>query len=180
MPANKFSPIPPWATAQIEPKRKFKFFLTIGDVPAWVIKTTDRPTLTVTDGAKHNFLAHEFKFPGRITWGDVNITLMDPIDPDLSQLFLELVQEAGYTLPSDWNELNEGWKRSLAKRKYSDVVGDIGIQTLDADGKKVDEWKLKNAWIKEVSFDDGSYESEDIMQIKVALRYDYATHQSFV
>ena len=44
MAVNKASPIPPWASVKIEPKRAFKFILTLGDIPAWVVQDADRPS----------------------------------------------------------------------------------------------------------------------------------------
>ena len=65
--------LPPWQSAGIEPKRKFKFILILGDVPAWVVKTAGRPNINVSEGGKHNFLGHEFKFPGRVTWDNIEV-----------------------------------------------------------------------------------------------------------
>ena len=47
MVAKKANPLPPWASVNIEPKRKFKFQLAFGDVPAWVVKTAARPSMAI-------------------------------------------------------------------------------------------------------------------------------------
>ena len=96
------STLPPWQSSGIEPKRKFKFIPILGDVPAWVIKTAGRPDVTVSEGAKHNFMGHEFKFPGRVTWGNIDVTLVDPIDFDASRRLLNIIRDAGYYSPSTW------------------------------------------------------------------------------
>ena len=98
--------LPQWQSPNIEPKRKYKFILTFGDVPAWVIKSATRPDITVSAGATHNYLSHQFKFPGRVTYNDITITLVDTIDPDVASIMFKIIQDAGYVLPSQWTLQN--------------------------------------------------------------------------
>tara|TARA_Y100000310_G_C20642592_1_gene794804 strand:+ start:544 stop:1092 length:549 start_codon:yes stop_codon:yes gene_type:complete len=172
--------LPQWQSPNIEPKRKFKFLLTFGDVPAWVIKSAGRPQITITDGATHQFLAHEFKFPGRVQYNDITITLVDPIDPDVASIMFKIIQDAGYVLPSNWTVDNEGWKQSLSKLGSIDAAkGNIAIKTVDSNGNDVEKWTLHNAWLKDVNYDDVDYSSEELMTITVTLRYDYASQEIF-
>jgi hypothetical protein len=174
------TPLPQWQTPNIEPKRKFKFILSFGDIPAWVVKTAGRPSLTLTAGATHQFLAHEFKFPGRVQYGDIQITLVDPIDPDVASVMFKMFKDAGYVAPSEWTMDNQGWKISPSKLKSIDATkGDIAIKTIDSNGRDVEKWTLKNAWVKEVNYDDVGYDSEDLMSITVTLTFDYASHEVF-
>ena len=74
-----------WSDANLAPKRQFRFEVEIPDsalgeplrIPSWAIKTVTKPVITVNSFA-HNFMDHEFKFPGRATWGNVTITMVDP------------------------------------------------------------------------------------------------------
>ena len=130
----------------------------MGEVPAWLVKTTGRPKLTVSEGAKHHFLAHQFKFPGRVTWTDIEITLVDPIDPDVSFEMLRIIEKAGYVLPSTWTIDNEGYKKSLSKKNFiNDNLGNIVIKTVDSDGAEVERWTLHNAWVKSIDYDDARH-----------------------
>ena len=172
--------LPQWQSMNIEPKRKFKFILRLGDIPAWVVKSAGRPSITVSDGAKHQFLSHEFKFPGRVTWGDIELQLVDPINPDIAATVFNVIERAGYSVPSKWTGQNELWRRSISKRRFaSDSLTDVTIQTIDSDGKKVEEWRLVNAWIKSIKYDDVSYDSEDLMTVSISLAYDFAHLESF-
>ena len=172
--------LPKWQGPNIEPKRKYKFLLTFGDIPAWVVKTAGRPKINVSEGAKHNFLSHEFKFPGRVTWDDLEISLVDPIDPAISSRFLEIIRDAGYRDPSTWNSENELWKESLSKRKFANNnLGEVSVKTIDSAGKTVESWTLHNAWVKSVAYSDAAYDSEEIMDIRINLSFDYATLQTF-
>ena len=90
---NKATPIPPWASVKIEPKRQFKFVLTLGDIPAWVVTDCDRPNPNFAGTVNHEFLGHQFKFPGKLQWSDVSVTLVEPIDPDVSGVVLDAVKK---------------------------------------------------------------------------------------
>ncbi len=169
------STLPPWQSAGIEPKRKFKFILVLGDVPAWVIKTAGRPDVTITEGGKHNFMGHEFKFPGRVTWDNIEVSLVDPIDFDASRRLLNIIRDAGYYAPSTWTGENGNYRKSLSKRKFvQGNLGTIQIQALNAEGDVVEIWTLNNAWISKVSHDDFDYGSEDLLNISLTLVYDWA------
>jgi len=172
--------IPQWQSPNIEPKRKFKFILTFGDVPAWVVKSAGRPNITVTDGARHHFMGHEFKFPGRVQYNDIEITLVDPIDPDVASIMFKIIQDAGYRIPRDWTAENAGWKISMSKlNSINATKGDIAIKTVDSNGNDVEKFTLRNAWVKSINYDDVSYDSEELMSISVTLAYDYAVHELF-
>jgi hypothetical protein len=170
--------LPPWQSAGIEPKRKFKFMLILGDIPAWVIKTSGRPNFTVSDGGKHHFLAHEFKFPGRVTWDNVEVTLVDPIDFDASRKLLNIVRNAGYYSPSTWAGDNDNYRKSISKRKFvQGNLGTIQIQALNAEGVVAETWTLNNAWISKISQDGFDYNGEDLLGISLTLVYDWADLQ---
>ena len=174
------TPLPQWQSPNIEPKRKFKFILTFGDIPAWVVKTAGRPQVTVTEGAKHHFLSHQFKFPGRVEWQEIDVTLVDPIDPDVAPVLLKIIEDAGYVLPSKWTDENSGWKKSMSKlNSIKATKGDIAIKTIDSNGRDVEKWTLHNAWVKKIDYADVSYEDEGLMEINVSLSYDYASLETF-
>ena len=178
--AQPVTSLPPWQSAGIEPKRKYKYILNLGDIPAWVIKTSGRPNVNISEGAKHNFMAYEFKYPGKVTWDNVEITLVDPIDPDVASIMFKIIQDAGYRIPRDWTAENAGWKISMSKlNSINATKGDIAIKTVDSNGNDVEKFTLRNAWVKSINYDDVSYDSEELMSISVTLAYDYAVHELF-
>ena len=42
-------------------------------------------------------------------------------------------------------------------------------------GEELEKWTLKHAWIKEVTFGDLDYGSEDLTEVTIKFRYDWAT-----
>tara|TARA_R110002020_G_scaffold15902_2_gene56624 strand:+ start:540 stop:1085 length:546 start_codon:yes stop_codon:yes gene_type:complete len=173
--------IPVWANPLTEPKRKFKFILNIAGIPAYVVKTTDRPTVTVGE-AKHEFLVHDFKYPGRVTWNDINITLVDPIDPDVSKKLLEIVRNAGYVYPSDFSPSPSDpnyQRKSLGKSSFIDQIGQVSIDTINTTGDTLESWKLNNVWIKSVAYNQMSYSDEGLIELQLTITYDWAELDSF-
>ena len=54
--------------------------------------------------------------------------------------------------------------------------GTVDIIQLNADGKPIDHWKLHGPIIKSISFGDLSYESDDLVEYKIDIEYDFATY----
>ena len=180
MAVNKASPIPPWASAKIEPKREFKFILTIGDIPAWVVTSSGRPEPKIGAPTTHQFLGHSFKFPGKVSWTSVMVTLVEPVDPDVSNLVLESIRKAGYNTPSTWTADNEGWRTTLSKEKFvNGNLGDIAIKVLDSNGNVVEKWTLRNPQISNVTYSDLKYTGNAINTVKVTFSIDYADLEIF-
>lgn len=193
-----------WNDAQIEPKRKFKFLLTIAGatddetIPSFIVKKVTKPSFSITEGS-HQFLGNKFYYPGKLEWKEVDITLVDaggfeeaegpegtvgtvasgPIANDVTSKILSILRKFGYQLPSDVGTslaggFNAGSLKTFSKFAGVSTVPAIEIQQLDSNGQVIEVWKLNNAWIKEVNFGELDYTSEDPVEISLKLRYDWA------
>ena len=89
-----------WNEPDVEPKRKFRWILSVGDsdIPAWVIKKVTKPTFTISE-VKHSFINHSFYYPGRVEYNEIEFTLVDPVDPDMAANLLDIIKGSGYELP---------------------------------------------------------------------------------
>jgi hypothetical protein len=158
-----------------DPKRKFKFTVQIGDLGdngvVWYAKTVDKPKMTISGDATHKFLGHTFKFPGSVTWEDINITLVDPADGthDAAKRLLELVQGSGYKFPDAPSVLE-----TISKPKSVASLGSIVITQIDAAGNGIEQWTLHNPFIKSVEFDGLDYSSDDLSEVTLGIVYDWA------
>jgi hypothetical protein len=158
------------------PKRKYQFLLNIAGIPTAVVKSVERPTVTIGQ-AEHKFLAHKFKYPGQVEWNDLKIEITDWIDLDASKILMAVIKNSGYVLPSDFdpNPASPNYQnRTPSKRNAINSLGIVTIQTTDEDGNTVENWKLHNVWIKSVAFDQASYDAEDLLAITIDLAYDWA------
>ena len=83
-----------WSEKTVEPKRKFRYLLYFAGMPQFIAKTVTKPAFSVGTST-HNFLQHQFHFPGRVTWNDVQMTLVDPIQPDSTASLYGILKESG-------------------------------------------------------------------------------------
>jgi hypothetical protein len=165
-----------WNSAAAEPKRKFRWVLSLAGgasglaIPAYIIKKVTKPTITVSE-VKHSFINHSFYYPGRVEYNEIEFTLVDPVDLNAAEIMSAILLESGYEFPTGETEATA---QTMTKAKSVGAMGEIKITQMDGNGTTVEEWTLTNAWIKEVSHGDLDYESDDLSEITVKLRYDWA------
>lgn len=161
------------ATTKTEPRRNFKFLLRVIDLPVWVVKGVNLPEINVGE-SEHKFLNHTFYFPGTVTFNEISFTVVDAIDNNISQRIIKNFTNSGYNTPG--NEADAG-ESLITKTNSVRALGDVTIEHLGADedgqeGKIA--FKLRNAWVKQLQFPQGlAYDSEDLSEISVTLRYDF-------
>ena len=166
------------------PKRSFRFKVQfsnsgaftdasdLGTTDFYWAKTAQKPSFTV-GAAEHSYLNHSFKFPGRITWSDVQITMVDPGgDEGVAYALAQLLKDSGYSVPQSSNDLT-----TISKSKSVAGMGGstaIKISQLDDAGNAIEEWTLFNAFITEANFGQLDYGSEDLTEYSITLKYDWA------
>ena len=164
-----------------DPKRAFRFKIQFGQSGLlWYAKTAQRPTLSFSE-ATHSYLNHTYYWPGRAEWSEVSISFIDPVDPDLSGGLIKALSDAGYRIPggTDTSDLT-----SISKASATQSLGDSGdsndIQCfmIDEEGNELESWTLKHAWIKSVDFSDLDYSSDEMSEVTVNFRYDWAQYET--
>jgi len=168
--------------ANSEPKRNFRFLIQLSGMGAddvmWYAKTVDIPNFSITN-VQHNFLDNEFNFPGRMQWQEINISLVDPISVDAVQKTNNLIVKAGYQIPgAPPNVGPNGGASTMSRARMNDSLETVTISVLDAQGNGIETWTLKNPIITSVKYGTMDYSSDDLKQIDIGLRYDWATCQT--
>ena len=167
-----------WSTNDVEPKRNFRFQVqftglsTDGDSTSdilWWAKTVNTPSFDLSE-VEHNYLDNRFYFPGRVTWNEISLTLVDPISVDAVSQTNNLLLGHGYVVPA-----NETSVETMSKSKATSALGDIIITVFGAEGDIVEQWALNNPFIKSAKFGDLDYSNDDLRTIELTLRYDWAT-----
>tara|TARA_R110000824_G_scaffold183704_6_gene364740 strand:+ start:1429 stop:2016 length:588 start_codon:yes stop_codon:yes gene_type:complete len=158
-----------------DPKRKFRFTVefqgvsaAIGGAVLWYAKTVSKPSFQIA-ASEHKYLNHTFYYPGSVTWQDVSLTLVDPVDPDMAATFSDIVSKGGYSPPTDTTDFS-----TMSKAKAASALGSVIISQLDSDGKPLETWTLWNAFLTEVKFGDLEYGGDDLTEMSVTLKYDWA------
>jgi len=113
---------------------------------------------------------NKYYFPGRVSWSEVSMTLVDLIDPDAATKLSALLSKMGYNIQSKDNAPS---KKTIDK---SNNTITCLIEVLDKDGTTVEQWTLNNAFIKAAKYGDLDYSNDELKTIELTLRYDWATH----
>ena len=143
-----------------EPKQANRFIMTLDGIPSFVIKGLS--AISVTQGEVIlNHINILRKVKGKTIWNDITMTLFDPITPSGAQAVME------------WVRLHH--ESVTGRDGYSDFYKkDPKLQVLGPVGDVVSEWILKGAFIKESTFGDYNWDTEnEAKQIEVTLGVDY-------
>ena len=162
-----------WTTTGLaDPKRKFRFLVTMGSMPqgaTWYAKSVTKPQVTVA-AEKHQFLNHTFYYPGSVTWNEVSIMLVDPVSPDASANLSRILFEAGYQPPRNANDVT-----TISKSRAVAALQSVTIEQINSDGEPVETWRLNNAFITDVNYGgDLKYGDDTLADLTVKMRYDWA------
>ena len=122
---------------------------------------------------QRTYFDNKYYFPGRVTWSDVEVALVDPVSPSAVELTNKIIVASGYNIPAA-----EGEKPTISKAKSTDGanggLGDVVIELLDVEGIAKETWTLKNAWIKAAKFGDLDYTNDELRTVSLTLKYDWA------
>jgi hypothetical protein len=143
-----------------EPKMKNRFILDVAGIPSYLIKTANRPSIQF-EVVTLEHINVKRKLKGKGEWQDIEITLYDPIVPSGAQAVMEWVRLSHESITG-----RDGYADFYKK--------DIDIYMLGPVGDKIEQWKLKGAFISNAVFNDLDWASSDPSEISLTLSYDYA------
>lgn len=165
-----------WTSANVEPKRKYRFLVQFGggaggDVGnLWFAKSVTKPEITI-GSTEHSYMNHKFYYPGTIEWNEITLTLVDPVTPDAAAMTGKMLKDSGYTGPG---QLKDGNPKTLSKAGSVAALGGVTITVVDQKGEPLETWTLKNAFIIKVGYGDLAYGEDELTEIELSFRYDWA------
>jgi hypothetical protein len=144
-----------------EPKQANRFILYMDGVPTWMIKGVSAVSLTQGEVVLNHINVLR-KVKGKTVWGDVTMTLHDPISPSGAQVIMEWVRFSHESV--------------TGRDGYSDFYKrDLTINALGPVGDVVAEWVLKGAFVKDANFGEYNWDTENTaINITMTLAIDYA------
>lgn len=142
------------------PKVQNEFIMVVDGIPTYTIKKVNRPRLECGEVVlDHINLKRKIK--GKCVWGDIVATLYDPIVPSAAQSVMQWVRT--------------GHESTTGRDGYPDFYQkDFDIYVLGPVGDKVENWKIKGAWIKSVDFGEMAWDQENPVEIVVTFAIQYA------
>ena len=143
-----------------EPKMKNRYIMEIDGIASYLIKTANRPSITF-EPVVLDHINVKRKLKGKGEWQDIEITLYDPIVPSGAQQVMEWVRTSHESITG-----RDGYADFYKK--------DIDIYMLGPVGDKIENWKIKGAFINSAVFNDLDWASNYPSEITLSLSYDYA------
>jgi len=143
-----------------EPKMKKRFIMEIDGIPAYLIKTAERPQVQF-DTVTLDHINTKRYIKGKASWQTLNITLYDPIVPSGAQAVNEWIRQH--------HEAATGVDGYASEYKK-----DITFNILSPNGERVEQWVLKGAFIQNANFNTLDFASNEVVDIALTIQYDYA------
>ena len=144
-----------------EPKMKNRFIVEIDGIPSYLVRVANRPTIQF-ETVVLDHINVKRKLKGKGDWQDVAITLFDPIVPSGAQAVMEWIRTSHESLTG-----RDGYAEFYKK--------DVDFYMLGPVGDKIEQWKLKGAFITSANFGDLDWSNAtDPATITIELTYDYA------
>jgi len=143
-----------------EPKLQNRFIFFIDGIPAYLVKSADKPKYTAEEVVLDHINVKR-KIKGKSDWSPISCTLYDPVTPSGGQAVME------------WVRLHH--ESVTGRDGYSDFYKkDVRFQTLGPVGDVVEEWICKGAYVTNAEFGSGDWTSSSPMEISLTIAMDYA------
>jgi hypothetical protein len=91
---------------------------------------------------------------------------------DTSSSIASLIASAGYAPQSAQDNT------TMSKVGATSVLGKVTIAQLDGTGEPIETWTLVNAWINDVKFGDLAYDGDELTEVTISIKYDWAELES--
>ena len=143
-----------------EPKLQNRFLMEIEGIPAYLIKTINRPAISFGEVVLDHINVKR-KLKGKANWDNITCELYDPVTPSGAQAVME------------WIRLSH--ESVTGRDGYSDFYKkNIHIRPLGPVGDVVEEWILKGAYCQNATFGSMDWSSDAPTMISMTIVMDYA------
>ena len=142
-----------------EPKVQNRFVMYVDNIPSFMVKNVKAPTFT-DNIIKLDHINSYRKIRGKREWGDITMTLYDPITPSGAQAAM------------DWARLS--YESVTGRAGYSDLYKkDLTINVLGPVGDVVSEWIIKGAFITNFGQGDFDWSTDSQVDLTLTVAMDY-------
>lgn len=163
-----------WSNQTVAPKRSYRFLIEIGGQAVWWAKSVSTPSFDIGE-IEHSFLGGKYYFPGKVSWTEVSMTLVDPVNPDAVGFTNSILAASGYVVPK--LPLTDVETATVDKIKSNQVLNNLAVNiiVIDSAGVELEKWTLNQAFLRSAKYGDLSYEDENLRTVELTWRYDWAT-----
>ena len=143
-----------------EPKRANRFIFQFADdaLPAFIARSASRPSFT-QEAITIDYLNQKRYLAGKAEWGEMTLSLYDPIAPSASQKVMEWIRLQHETISG-----RDGYAAFYKKN--------FDLMALDPVGAAVEKWEIKGAWCTNVTFGEYDMTSGEPLSVEITVRPD--------
>lgn len=142
-----------------EPKVQNRFVLYADGIPSFMVKNVTAPNFT-DESIKLDHINTYRKLRGKREWGDMDLTMYDPVTPSGAQAVM------------DWARIS--YESVTGRSGYSDLYKkDLTLNVLGPVGDVVSEWVVKGAFITNMSQGSFDWSSSDPVELTITVAMDY-------
>ena len=177
--------MPFWTAVETEPKRSFRYLFYMQGrgtgVQPYAVQSVKKPSFTIDGQVQAKYIQHTFKYPGRVMWQDVTVTIIDPRgagpfgNDDAAKTLDIILRDSGYRPPESDNQVT---RASISKSKAVGAMGTPFLDEIDAEGNPISKWTLKNPYLANVDYGQLSYNEDSLVTYTLTISYDYAVYQA--
>ena len=143
-----------------EPKKQHQFIMEIEGIPAYLIKTSAKPSLENGEIILDHINVQRY-VKGKSKWSSIAVQLYDPIVPSAAQAVME------------WIRLHH--ESATGRDGYSSFYKkELKLHQLSPLGEIVEEWILNGAYITSANFGSYDWGTDSVQEIELNIRYDWA------
>ena len=142
-----------------EPKVQNRFIMYMDGIPSFMVKAVAAPNFT-DEEVKLDHINTYRKIRGKREWGNMTMTLYDPITPSGAQAVME------------WARLS--YESVTGRAGYSDFYKkDLTLNILGPVGDIVGEWIIKGAFLVSGNFGSFDWSTSDAVEVEIEVAMDY-------
>ena len=179
--------MPFWTSALSEPRRQHRFLLTLPNLAStaegyqyeqYLAKIVSKPAYNITE-VSHKFLGNTYYYPGTVEWQPIDITIINSVNPDGNKLLVDALTRSGYLMPPDQEDVFTNPAQApgtVNKFNSIDAIGNVVIEELSGQGGLIGTWLLNNSFLTKASFGNLDYSGDEILNIEISIRYDWADY----
>ena len=192
-----------WSNAATEPKRKNKFYVSMGTGgKLYSVSTVSKPVVTI-ESKEYQMINHFYKYPGIPKWENITIKfvdakmwgdgktvvagkVMDSNPRSTSHTLWEMLLASGYVTPNEIESKIASLAKVVSPEKAAMIDLSFGssldtpyrdslrIIQVDAAGETTEEWVIYNPMIAKISWGDLDYGQDDLVEYTLDIAYDWA------
>ena len=142
-----------------EPKVQNRFLIQINGIPSFMVRAAGGPSFT-DEVVKLDHINTYRKIRGKREWGDIDMTLYDPITPSGAQATME------------WARLS--YESVTGRSGYSDFYKkDLTLSILGPVGDIVSEWVIKGAFVTSLNQGSFDWSVSDPVDLSITVAMDF-------